>query len=451
MTQQIIQEQMVGIFDSHHPPEKSLLEDCVHCGFCLPTCPTYALWGEEMDSPRGRIYLMELGRTGEVPMNPTFVKHFDSCLGCMACLTSCPSGVQYNKLIEATRAQIERNYPRSRADRLFRRLIFELFPRPERLRRLAAPLWLYQRTLGPLVRRSGLLRRLPARLAAMEALLPKFTLESARTSWPQIVPAQGQRRMRVGMLLGCVQRVFFNEVNAATIRVLSAEGCEIVIPAAQGCCGALPVHAGQEADALHMARRMIDTFEQAGLDSLEAIVINAAGCGSTLKEYAHLLRDDAAYAERARAFAAKCVDISELLTKLEPRAARHPLAVKIAYHDACHLQHAQGIRVQPRSVLQSIPGIELCEIAEAAICCGSAGIYNLVEPQPAQELGDRKVQHILQTHADLVVSSNPGCLLQIRSGLVRAGQIMPTLHIIQVVDASIRGMNVDELIARAAG
>ncbi len=448
--QNIIKEQGVGIFDAHHPPEKSLLEDCVHCGFCLPTCPTYALWGEEMDSPRGRIYLMELGRAGELEMNTTFVKHFDSCLGCMACLTACPSGVEYDKLIEATRAQIERNYPRTASDRLFRRLIFELFPRPERLRRLAVPLWLYQRTLGSALRRTRIIERLPARLRAMEALLPDFTLKSAQTIWPQIIPAQGQRRKRVGMLLGCVQRVFFNEVNAATIRVLSAEGCEIIIPPTQGCCGALPVHAGQEADALSMARQMIDAFEQAGLESLDAIVINAAGCGSTLKEYAHLLRDDAQYALRAQAFANKCVDISELLAEMEPRAPRHHLPLRIAYHDACHLQHAQSIRTQPRQVLQGIPGIELYEIAEAALCCGSAGIYNLVEPEPAQVLGDRKVQHILQTGADVVVSSNPGCLLQIKSGLVRAGYTIPTLHFVQVIDAAIRGISVNDLASATA-
>lgn len=444
--QNMIHEQSIGVFDAHHPPDKNLLEDCVHCGFCLPSCPTYALWGEEMDSPRGRIYLMELGRAGELEMNTTFVKHFDSCLGCMACLTSCPSGVQYDKLIEATRSQIERNYPRTPADRLFRRMLFELFPHPDRLRRLAAPLWLYQRTLGALLRRTGILEHLPARLRAMEALLPEFTLQSAHTTWPQIIPAQGQRRKRVGMILGCVQRVFFNEVNAATIRVLGAEGCEIVIPPTQGCCGALPVHAGQEADALTMARRMIDSFEQTPFESLDAIVINAAGCGSTLKEYGYLLRDDPQYARRAQAFADKCVDISELLAELEPHAPRHALPLRIAYHDACHLQHAQQVRSQPRKVLQGIPGVEIYELAEAAICCGSAGIYNLVQPESAQVLGDRKVQHILQTQADVLISSNPGCLLQIKSGMARAGYTIPILHFVQIVDAAIQGISAQDLI-----
>jgi glycolate oxidase iron-sulfur subunit len=427
---------LIGVFDSHHPPDQALIDDCVHCGFCLPTCPTYALWGEEMDSPRGRIYLMKLGRQNDVAMSDTYVEHFDQCLGCMACLTACPSGVQYDKLIEATRAQIERRYRRSLPDTLFRRMIFELFPHPARLRLLAGPLWLYRRTLRPLLHRLGALKVLPERLQAMEALLPDYTLASLRGRLPAVLPAQGERRRRVGLLLGCVQRVFFGDVNAATARVLSAEGCDVVMPPAQGCCGALMVHAGQEQQALELARRTIDCFEAAGVDT---VVINAAGCGSTIKEYGHLLRDDPQYAERARAFAAKCRDISELLAELEPRAQRHPLNLRVAYHDACHLQHAQRVREQPRRVLSAIPGLEIVEIPEAALCCGSAGIYNLVEPGPARELGDRKVQQVLSTNADVLVSSNPGCLIQISSGLERAGRALPTLHMVELVDASIRG------------
>jgi glycolate oxidase iron-sulfur subunit len=438
-----VSQQTISIFDLHHPPEQELIEDCVHCGFCLPTCPTYALWGQEMDSPRGRIYLMKLGSEGAIPLNQNFVGHFDSCLGCMACLSSCPSGVQYDKLIEATRAQIERNHTRSLPDGLFRRMIFELFPHPERLRLMALPLWLYRRSgLRALVQRLGILKKLPARLQAMESLLPNYTLRSVNQQIAATIPAQGERRMRVGMLLGCVQRVFFGDVNAATARVLAAEGCEVVVPQSQGCCGALMVHAGQEASALEYARRTIDAFEQA---DVEVIVINAAGCGSTLKEYGHLLRDDPAYAERAKRFAAKCRDISEVLAQLPPRAERKPLPVKVAYHDACHLQHAQRIRNEPRQVLRNIPGLQIVEIPEAAICCGSAGIYNLVEPGPAQELGDRKVQNILSTGAEAIVSSNPGCLLQITSGLERAGKPLPTLHMIELIDASIRGTLPDAL------
>ncbi|HEY0607801.1 MAG TPA: heterodisulfide reductase-related iron-sulfur binding cluster [Herpetosiphonaceae bacterium] len=428
----------ISIFDAYHPPSPELIDECVHCGFCLPTCPTYLLWGEEMDSPRGRIYLMNLGNQGQAALTDTYVRHFDQCLGCMACLTACPSGVQYDKLIESTRAQIERNYRRSLPDKLFRRLLFALFPHPNRLRVLAVPLWIYQASgLRGLVQRSNVLNLLPARLKAMESLLPPISLAGLRSKVPARIPAQGQRRRRVGLLLGCVQRVFFGDVNAATARVLAAEGCEVVAPPDQGCCGALMVHAGQEQDTLALARRMIETWERADVDT---IVINAAGCGSTLKEYGYLLRDDPVYAERARAFSAKCKDISEVLAELEPRAPRHPLNLRVAYHDACHLQHAQGVRAQPRQVLSTIPSLEIREIPEAAICCGSAGVYNLVEPQPAQQLADRKVQHVLSTGADLLATSNPGCLLQIMNGLKRAGHPLPALHPVELVDASIRGV-----------
>jgi glycolate oxidase iron-sulfur subunit len=430
--------QPLTVFDPHHPPSPELIADCVHCGFCLPTCPTYALWGEEMDSPRGRIYLMKMGLEGGAgaTMSDEFVGHFDKCLGCMACLTACPSGVQYDKLIEATRAQIERKHPRSLSDRLFRNLLFALFPHPRRLRAASLPLWLYQRSgLQRLTRRTGLLRLLPARLRSMEALAPPVHLDAFAGPMPELIPAQGPRRGRVGMLLGCVQRVFFRHVNDATARVLAAEGFDVVIPRSQSCCGALMVHAGREPDALALARQTIDAFEAASVDS---IIINAAGCGSTMKEYGHLLRDDPAYAGRARAFSAKCRDISELLADHPPRATRHPLPLRVAYHDACHLQHAQRVKLQPRQVLATIPGLQVTEVPEAAICCGSAGIYNLVEPEPAQELGERKATHILTTRPDAVASSNPGCLLQIASSLEKLGRPLPVYHMVELLDASIR-------------
>jgi glycolate oxidase iron-sulfur subunit len=428
----------LSVFDDHNPPLEQLINECVHCGFCLPTCPTYSLWHEEMDSPRGRIYLMKLAREGQAQMTDTFVGHFDQCLGCMACMTACPSGVKYDKLIEATRAQIERHYPRSLSERMLRRMIFAVLPHPARLRALAVPLWLYQRSgLRSLAHRTGLLKILPPRLRAMETLLPGISMSEMRARMPLRIAADGKPRLRVGLLLGCVQSVFFAGVNAATARVLVAEGCEVVVPRGQGCCGALMMHAGLEEDGLDRARRLIDAFER---EQVETIVTNAAGCGSNLKNYAYQLRDDPEYAEKAKTFSSRCKDISEVLAELEPRAARHAIPLRIAYHDACHLQHAQGVRSQPRQVLKSIPKLEVIEVPDSALCCGSAGIYNLIEPGPASELGDRKAQNCLSTGADVIVSSNPGCLLQIAAGLERNGRPLPVMHMVELVDAAIRGV-----------
>jgi len=421
-------------FDAHHAPARELMDKCVHCGFCLPVCPTYVLWHEEMDSPRGRIYLMRLAADGAAEMNQKWVGHFDACLGCMACMTACPSGVDYGKLIEATRAQIERNHPRSAAERAYRRMIFSTFTVPSRLRALLLPLKAYQKTgVQTLARKMGLLKLLPKKLRSMESLLPRLEKGEAVA---EVTPAKGAQRHRVGMLTGCVQSVFFPQVNAATARVLAAEGCEVVAPREQACCGALLLHAGEEEEAQAMARRTIDAFERA---KVETVIVNAAGCGSSMKEYGHLLRDDPQYAARAREFSAKCRDVSEFLAGLEPRAARNPLGLRVAYHDSCHLQHAQGIRSQPRALLSRIPQIEIVEIPEAAVCCGSAGIYNLVQPDAATELGDRKAANVAGLKPDVVVSGNPGCLLQLRTALGRAGKDVRVLHTIELLDASIRG------------
>src|ERR1700733_11133686 len=406
-------------FDAHKPPEKELIEDCVHCGFCLPACPTYVLWGEEMDSPRGRIYMMKKSAQGEAPLDQRFRLHMDNCLGCMACMTACPSGVQYNKLIEDTRAQVERHVPRRTTDSLFRKLLFATFPYVRRLRLMALPMLIYQRTgLQKLLRASGLLRLLPKRLFQMEDLLPRVPVGFMQRLPAKVSPATAPRR-RVGMLYGCVQQVFFQHVNQATARVLAAEGCEVIIPQAQECCGALMIHSGLEDKAAHFARQMIQSFESANVDT---IVINAAGCGSTMKEYGHLLRDDPAWAERAAAFSAKCKDISEILCELPARSPRHPLPMRVAYHDACHLRHAQAIHAEPRRLLATIPELEVAEIDEATLCCGSAGVYNLLHPEPANQLGDRKVTNLLATKAEAVISANPGCLVQLMSGLRRRGR-----------------------------
>ena len=427
---------VVGAFDDDHPPSPELIADCVHCGFCLPTCPTYVLWGAEADSPRGRIYLMNQGVTGE-PLSDSMVEHFDNCLGCMSCVTACPSGVKYDRLIEDTRAQIERNHRRTPKERALRGAIFALFPYPRRLRLLRGPLRAYQSSgLQKLVARSGLLTRLAPTLATLESLAPR--LGGTRRP-PRRVAARGERRAVVGMLTGCVQSAFFPDVNAATIRVLAAEGCDVLIPPEQGCCGALSVHNGRKTEAQGFARRLIDTFEQTGMDYF---VVNAAGCGSSLKEYDVLLADDPAYAERAAMFTAKVRDLAELLDALGPVATRHPIDRTVAYHDACHLGHAQGVRAQPRALLRGIPGLTVKEIADPEICCGSAGIWNVLNPVPAAELGDRKAANVLATGADLLVTANPGCLMQVAAGVRRAGGRIELAHTAQVLDASIRNVPV---------
>ena len=403
-----------GAFDEHHPPDAALIGDCVHCGFCLPTCPTYVLWGEEMDSPRGRIYLMKEGLEGE-PMSDSMVSHWDACLGCMACVTACPSGVQYDTLIEQTRAQVERNHERSAKDKALRGLIFSLFPHPKRLRLLRGPLRVMQAHRarpGDAAHRAAR----PDGAAAGRDGEPRAHASASRSRCPSTSTATGERRAVVGLLTGCVQGAFFPGVNSATARVLQAEGCDVVVPQSQGCCGALSVHNGREAEAQGYARKLIDSFESSGV---EHVVVNAAGCGSTMKEYAALLADDPAYADRAKAFAEKVRDVSEILDELGPVAPRHPLEMTVAYHDACHLAHAQGVRAQPRRLLEAIPGLELKEIAEAELCCGSAGIYNILNPEPARELGDRKAANIVATGAQVLVTANPGCLMQVTSAIER--------------------------------
>ncbi|MFC7496590.1 MULTISPECIES: (Fe-S)-binding protein [unclassified Nocardioides] len=419
-------------------PDPELIDDCVHCGFCLPTCPTYVLWGEEMDSPRGRIHLMQqANESGTV--TDAMAQHWDACLGCMACVTACPSGVQYDRLIEQTRSLVEQEHERPRSERALRELIFATFPYPRRLRMLRGPLRVAQRTgLDRALRRTGLLDRLAPSLAAMERLAPQV---GKVERLPERAPATGERRAVVGLLTGCVQGAFFPGVNAATVRVLQAEGCEVVVPRGQGCCGALSVHNGRDDEARSFARAIVETFERAGV---EHVVVNAAGCGSSMKEYAELLAGDPAYAGRAQVFAARVRDVTELLDELGPVGPRHPVEAVVAYHDACHLAHAQGVRMQPRRLLEAIPGLELREIPEPELCCGSAGVYNLLNPEPARELGDRKAANIAATGADVLVTANPGCLMQVAAALERharsgAGRPMRLAHTVEVLDASIQG------------
>lgn len=414
-------------------PLTPLLDKCVHCGFCLPACPSYLLTGRETDSPRGRIYAMRAGMESRLDMTPTVVSHFDTCLGCMACETACPSGVKYGPLIEQTRAAVETHHERPAAERGFRNLLFATLPHPGRLRWLALPLLL----AGPLKRSTFLRALLPARLRPLLTLAPEVEVGALLRDTPETTPARGERRLRVGLVTGCVQRAFFGSVNDATARVLAAEGCEVAAPPSQGCCGALALHAGEADEARAYARRLIETFERANVD---LVAINAAGCGSAMKEYGHLLRDDPAWAARAQAFAGKVRDVSEVLAELGPaRSPRHPVDATVAYHDACHLSHAQGVRKQPRDLLAEIPGLTVVPVTEPDVCCGSAGIFNLTQPEMAAQLGQRKAANLAASGASLVVTSNPGCLLQIQAAARDQGHDLRVLHLVQVLDASIAG------------
>lgn len=428
-------------FDAQNPPEKKLIDACVHCGFCLATCPSYRVIGKETDSPRGRIYLMNAINQGEAALDETTSQHFDTCLGCLACVSTCPAGVQYDKLIAATRPQVERNQPRSFKERIIRALIFNLFPYPARLQIFLPLLWLYQKLgIQKLVRQIGILEKLFPRLAAMESILPEINLKSFQQNYPDIIPAQGEKRYRVGVILGCVQRLFFSPVNEATVRVLTANGCEVIIPKMQGCCAALPAHQGQEKQARALARQMIDSFADTDVDY---IIINAAGCGHTLKEYGHILAGDLEYQEKAKQFTAKVRDIQEFLMEVDLTTELSPLSdekLNIVYQDACHLLHGQKISLQPRQLLQKIPGLKLKEPIDAAVCCGSAGVYNLLQPQVAGELGRQKVNNLLNTGAQLIASSNPGCSLQIKKHLQLQGKEIPLLHPIELLDLAIRGI-----------
>ncbi len=464
-------EDVVGPVVGGHGPEaadervRAAIKDCVHCGFCLPACPTYQLWGEEMDSPRGRIYLVSQLLEG-APLTPAAGQHFDRCLGCMACMTACPSGVQYDQIIEAAREWTEAAdagpdcqgagavdalgpagvapggaVPEARRplrDRLTRAGIFALFPYPARLRVAIAPLRLLQRTgADRLIARTGLAGRVSPSAEQALRLAPPPSRPMPSGRFPERVPARGERRAVVGMLTGCVQSVFFPRVNAATARVLAAEGCDVVIPRDQGCCGALSLHSGRAAEAVRFAQQTIETFEAAGVD---AVVVNSAGCGSAMKEYERLLADSPEWAPRAAALSAKVRDLAEFLDDLGPVAERHPVPVKAAYHDACHLGHAQRITAAPRALLGAIPGLDLVELRDAGVCCGSAGVYNLLQPEAARSLGSNKADSVVASGAGLLISANPGCTLQISAELTSRGVPLRTAHTAEVLDASINGV-----------
>jgi glycolate oxidase iron-sulfur subunit len=412
-------------WDTHRPPDPALIKDCVHCGFCLTTCPSYNVFGTEMDSPRGRIVLMRVGHD-QPEVSREMVEHFDNCLGCMACVTACPSGVQYDRLIEQVRPQLERNGPRTRREKWLRSFIFALFTHPGRLRALVPGV-----AIGRLLARTPLAR---TPLGPLLTLAPPVPLSAVTARLPVVTaPAAGvQPRGRIAFLQGCLQRVFFGDVNAATVRVLAAEGWEVHAPRTPRCCGALPLHSGYEATASASAKEVIAAYER-----FDTIAVNVAGCGSAMKEYGHLLADDPRWSERASRFAAKVRDIHEVLAAHPAQAPRHPLPMTVAYHDACHLAHAQRVRREPRELLGAVPGLTLVEPAEWELCCGSAGIWNLTKPAEAAILGKRKADNLLATGATAIAAANPGCSLQITAHLPRP---LPVYHPMTLLDASIRGV-----------
>jgi glycolate oxidase iron-sulfur subunit len=414
----------MAAFDSHRAPEQTLVDDCVHCGFCLDSCPTYVLWAQEADSPRGRIVLIDEGLNGASELTPEMATHFDRCLGCMACVTACPSGVRYDRLIERVRPQVERHHKRTRSERVLRSLLFETLPHPRRLRRMV-PMLAAARKLGA--------ERLPERVSILAKVAPRTPVRKARRSkLPERTPPAGEQRGRVGLLLGCVQRVFFGDVHRATVAALAAEGFEVLAPALPDCCGALELHAGEEEAAFARAASTIEAFDALG--ALDYIIVNAAGCGAAMKEYGELLGTPAAHR-----FSQRVRDVSELLGGIEPRAPRGPLPLKVVYHDACHLAHAQQVRSQPRALLEAIPELDLVEVpTEREICCGSAGIYNLVQPHAAAELGARKARNLIATGAEAIAAGNPGCAAQLDLHLRELGHPLPIYHPAELLWRSIR-------------
>jgi glycolate oxidase iron-sulfur subunit len=382
---------------------------CIHCGLCLSACPTYLETGNENDSPRGRIYLMRGMDSGRLPVGGAAVNHIDRCLGCRACEVACPSGVQYGALLEQTRDHIERHTRRSLWQTFLRRIAIEqIFPFPWRMRLAVLP--------AKIIRKLGLENELPRFFREMLSLVPDQIREFPM---PEVSPAHGEKKGRVAVVSGCVMSVLFSRTNAATVRLLNQLGYEVVTPRNQVCCGALYAHSGRLDRARASARRNIEVFEGAQVD---AIVINAAGCGSTLKEYGHLLQDEAKWSERATAFSKRVVDLTEVLAR-EPALDVNPRLnqYRTTYHDACHLAHAQRITAQPRELVMRAAGRSYVELPEADVCCGSAGTYNITEPDLAIRLQERKIQNIVASGAEVVVTTNPGCILQMRAGLKKAG------------------------------
>ena len=422
-------------FDQADRPQREKISTCIHCGLCLDKCPTYRTLGTEMDSPRGRVYLIKAVDEGRLGMTPNFIEHMYLCLDCRACETACPSHVEFGDLMERARGQIERRAPRSLGGRLLRWLVFRgLFPHPRRLRGLFRLLRLYQRSgVQRLLHAVGVFNLLPARLKDLEAMLPEMPPRPFTRSVPEHLPGQEPATRTVGFFAGCVMDGLFVDVHKATARVLQANGCGVRTPRAQVCCGALHMHAGDRGQAKALARRNIAVFERLGVD---VIVNNAAGCGAQLKSYGELLADDPRFAERAHRFSECVQDVSECLAQEPLRGPLGPVPKRVAYDDPCHLLHAQRIRQQPRDLLQQIPGLELAPVTDADFCCGAAGIYNITHQDMSRRILERKMEHVAAAEPDVIATGNPGCMMQLRTGARLAGINAPVVHPIELLAAA---------------
>lgn len=422
-------------FSATDKPQYEDYSRCVHCGLCLNHCPTYRLWGEEADSPRGRIRQMALVDQGRLELGESFVTHIDRCLDCRACETACPSGVEYGKLVELARAQIEQKYKRPFLSRTLRNFVYRrMLPQPQRIATIAKIMRIYQRSgLAALARGSGILRLLG--LKDREQLMPKIDSEFFFGELGKTFPATGTRRARVALFAGCLAQVTFSELNRATIRVLQANGCEVVVPAGQSCCGALPSHAGIRDVARDLARTNCTAF---ATEEFDAIITNASGCGSALKEYGHLLPEGDPANEDARKFSSKVRDVSEFLAELGLSASLQSVPLRVTLQDSCHLVHGQKIREAPRKLIRAIPGVELVEMPLADHCCGSAGVYNVTETKTSLELLAQKMNYARDTKAQSIVTANPGCILQLRAGAAIHRTNQEVLHVVELLDRAIR-------------
>jgi glycolate oxidase iron-sulfur subunit len=412
-------------------PRQADLDRCVHCGLCLNACPTYRVLGLEMDSPRGRIYQMAQVAAG-APIGPSYIEHIELCLACRGCESACPSGVQYGRLVEAARAEIEGAAVRPRGEMRMRRFVFgRLLQSPALMTALGALLYLYQGSgLQKLVRALGFLKLL-GKLGEVEQLAPPAEPPFFFNKIGKIFPAEGDRRYRVALMAGCIANVCFARLNEATVRVLQKNGCEVAVPDGQGCCGALHVHAGLRDEARGLARRNIEALAEGGYD---AILSNAAGCGSTLKEYAELLEADPEYAARARDFSRRMQDLTEFLASIELKSGMKALPLTVTYQDSCHLAHGQHIRSAPRKLLAAVPGLTLREMPLADVCCGSAGIYNVVQNEMSMEILKRKMEDVNRSGAEAIATANPGCILQLRAGVSLHGKGQRVVHVVELLD-----------------